>query len=76
MTTTLRPNAAALLEAIAAGSTVYIVNTMRAWKIDAKAVARFARAGLPIIKDGKRGELLMASGRAYVDCSYCRIEIR
>lgn len=75
MTNTNRPTATDLLAQIAAGATVDIVTATRAWRIDAKVVAKFAKAGLPILKDSADGRLLMASGRRYVDCSHTAIRV-
>ncbi len=70
-----RPTAAELLALIAAGATVDVITYTRAWRVDRKVVAKFAKANMPIFKDAADGRLLMASGRRYVDCSGTAIRI-
>lgn len=70
-----RPTAAELLALIATGATVDIVTALRAWRIDARVVARFEKAGMPVLKDASDGRLLMASGRRYLDCSHVAIRV-
>ena len=67
--------AAELLTAIESGRTLYVGTHLRTTKIDAKTVAKFAAAGVPVLRDGKDGHLYMASGRKYVDCHYCKLTL-
>jgi len=63
---------AEILAAIAAGKTFYVCTYTRTVKIDAKTVAKFAAAGVPVLKAeaGAKGHVLMASGRNYVSIKY------
>ncbi len=71
-----RPNASELLDAIQSGKTLYVQTAWRVTPIDARTVARFEKAGMPILKDGKDGHLLMAQGRRYVDCHFTTLVLR
>jgi phage terminase Nu1 subunit (DNA packaging protein) len=68
-------NATELLAAIRTGKVLYISTHYRVTKIDAKTVAKFEKAGCPVIKNGADGHLYLASGRNYVDCHYCAIKL-
>jgi hypothetical protein len=72
----VRPTAAELLTAIESGKTLYIQTATRITPINARTVAAFSRAGMPVLKDGKDGHLYMAQGRRYVDCHYAALTIR
>lgn len=62
------------LDAIANGSTLYVATYTKCWKIDSKVVAKFAKAGSPILK-AKGDSLYMASGKSYVCIDYCGVRI-
>jgi hypothetical protein len=70
-----RPTAVELLAFIAEGRTVTIYNSLKAWSISPKTAAAWARSGRPVLKDGPKGELLLARGKTYDDCSYCAIRV-
>lgn len=69
-------NAAELLAAIESGRTLYVTTATRVTPIDARTVAAFKRAGVPVLKDGADGHLYMAQGRRYVDCHYANVTLR
>jgi hypothetical protein len=71
-----RPNAAELLDAINFGKTLYVHTYTTVTPIDRKTIARFDRAGYPLLKDGKDGHLYMAQGRRYVDCHFATLILR
>ncbi len=68
---------ATILAAIAAGKTFYVCTYTRTTKIDAKTVAKFAAAGVPVLKAeaGANGHVLMASGRKYVSIKYATLRL-
>ena len=68
-------NATEILAAIKTGRTLYIQTATRTTKIDARTVAKFDAAGVPILKTGKDGHLYMAVGRNYVDTHYARVTL-
>lgn len=69
-------DANAILAAIQSGRTLFIRNALHTWKIDAKVLARFAKLGAAVLKDGaKPGHLLMASGRKFVRIDLCRLDL-
>lgn len=61
--------------AIAAGLTVYFRSYTHAYKVDRKTVARFAKAGVQLLKVSG-GSLWMASGRSYLCMDLSGISIR
>ncbi len=70
-------DAAYLLSEIANGRTLFLSTCTRITKVDQRCVDRFARAGLPVLKNGsKTGKLLVASGSKYLDASLCSLELR
>lgn len=68
-------NATEILAQIKTGKTLYIATHLRITKIDAKTVAKFDAAGVPVLKTGKNGHLYMAAGRKYVDCHYASVRL-
>jgi len=68
-------DATEILAQIKAGKTLYIATHLHTTKIDAKTVAKFDAAGVPVLKTGKDGHLYMASGRQYVDCHYASVQL-
>ncbi len=66
-------NAEYLLSEIAKGKTLHLSTMTRITAINQRTVERFARAGMPVLKNNKAGNLLLASGRKYVDASYCGV---
>lgn len=75
MTNTNRPTAEQLIAMAASGATIDIVTMTRVTRIDAKVVARFAKAGCCVLKESTDGRLLVASGRKYLDCSHNALRI-
>jgi hypothetical protein len=61
---------------VAKGRTLYVQTHTRTTKIDQRCVDRFAKGGHVVLKDGKDGKLLMASGRKFVDASLCRLVLQ
>lgn len=59
-------------EALAEGATIYFSTMTRHYKITQKTVARFAKAGMPLLKVSG-DSLYMASGRSYLCMDYCGI---
>jgi len=65
-----------LLSEIAKGKTLYIRTMTRITKVDQKCVARFAKNGNVVLKNGATtGRPLMASGRKFVDIGFCDLEL-
>lgn len=56
-----------IIQSIKSGKTLYIGTCLKTIKIDARCLARFERAGVPVLKDGKEGEagFYVAAGRRY-----------
>ena len=63
-----------ILEALAAGKTVYISTMTRCTKIDPKTAAKWSKAGLELFKATDKNDF-MASGRNFVCIDYCSIQI-
>lgn len=68
-------DAAELLTMIAAGRDVTIATYTRAFRINARCAAAFARTGRAVLKNGTDGHLYMASGRSYVDAHFANVFI-
>jgi hypothetical protein len=66
-------DAAYLLSEILAGKILYIQTHLRTTKIDRRCVARFAKGGHVVLKNGQDGALLLASGAKFVNISLCRL---
>ena len=63
-----------LLAEIAKGQTLYVQTMTRVTKIDQKCVNRFAKNGNTVLKNGSvTGKPLMASGKGFVDISFCSL---
>ena len=62
------------IDAISSGKTLYVATYAKCWKIDSKTVAKFSKAGMPVLK-AKGESLYMASGKSYVCIDYCGIRI-
>jgi hypothetical protein len=76
MATIQMHDASYLLDEIAKGKTLYIQTCLRTTKVDKRCADRFAKAGVPVLKNGKNGALLLASGRSYVDASGCALVLQ
>ena len=68
-------DATEILAAIKTGRTLYIQTRLRTTKIDARTVAKFDAAGVPVLKTGKDGHLYVAEGRRYVDAHYATVTL-
>jgi len=63
-----------LLSEIAKGKTLYVRTMTRITKVDSACVARFAKGGHVVLKNGAvTGKPLMASGKGFVDISFCSL---
>lgn len=62
-----------LLDRIASGSTLFIHTYTRITKVDQRCVERFAKVGIPVLKNGADGRLRMASGRSFVLIDGCSL---
>ena len=69
-------DASYLLSQIKEGKTLYVQTSLRTTKIDKRCVDRFAKGGHVVLKNGKNGALLMASGSKFVDASLCRLVLQ
>ena len=69
-------DASYLMSEINAWKTLYIQTSLRTTKIDKRCVDRFAKGGHAVLKNGKTGALLMASGSKFVDASLCRLVLQ
>lgn len=61
--------------ALAKGQTVFLCTMTQAIKLTARNAAKFAAAGMPIVKVSGNS-LYVASGRRYNCADYCGIEIQ
>ena len=68
-------DAAYLLAAIASGQTLRIATYTRITEITPETLARWTKNGHTLLQNGESGRLLMASGRKFVDISYCSIHL-
>lgn len=68
-------NAQDITAAIKNGHTLYIKTHTRTTIIDARTVAKFEAAGVPVLKTGKDGHLYVAEGRRYVDTHYANVSL-
>jgi len=68
-------DAAFLLAAISSGQTLRVITYTRITEITPKTLARWTKNGQTLLKNGSTGSLLMASGRKFVDISYCGLTL-
>lgn len=61
-----------ILDRIAAGETLVISNHLRAFQVDRRVLARFAKTNSKVLVEDRFGHIWMASGRRRVDVTYCK----
>ena len=74
MTTINRTTVDVLNTALDEGKTIFVGTAYRTTKITAKVRASFLEAGIEIFRE--RNGLEMASGRKFVDITFCNISVR
>jgi len=63
-----------IMDAINAGKTVYIGTYLHCWKVTAKTLDRWTKAGIELFKV-KGNSLYMAFGKRYDCIDFCAIKI-